>query len=199
KARDGCENYKQAGTGQNCVTDVLMQVHSVGTPMAVMTRNHSFVLFARVCDVDTMQQCGVMMTGGWHDYGVLHCPYKKEHCPLDSDPAGLPDFDSVLKHQPPYRTSHTDVRYSGVVQFWSSFRPNTIVADLYPHQPNNMAGIAWSTTDAWGYINPGDLHASPLVCEDGSCEFNHTRFQVFAVELYDLPAGPFTGWTNRWG
>lgn len=206
QAEDGCEHYKQTGkTDANCVTDVLVQVHSIGTPMATITRNHSFVLFARICDLETQTQCGVVMTGGWHDYGFLHCPYKGAHCPLETDPAEISEeeFMAVIRHQPPYRTNHPMLggppNAPEIVQFWSSFRPNPTVADLYPHQPNWMAGLAWSSHDAWGLMNPDDPHNSPLYCPDGSCHLNHSRFQIFAVELYDLPAGPFTGWTNRWG
>src|SRR5690606_24935309 len=69
QAAGGCEQLGSEQRGQlNCVTDVLVQVHSIGTPMAVATRVHSFVLFARVCD-PAGHPCGIVQTGGHHDYG----------------------------------------------------------------------------------------------------------------------------------
>lgn len=207
QAAGGCEQLGSEQRGQlNCVTDVLVQVHSIGTPMAVATRVHSFVLFARVCD-PAGQPCGIVQTGGHHDYGILHCPYKEAHCPLESDPEGLPPFE-MLKHQPPYRTNHIEPRNNGIVQFWNSLRPNSIIMNcdegdtgvcLFPHEPNHLAGLAWSSHDAWGVVQREDVAGSPLVCPAGDCDFNHSRFQIFTVRLYELPAGPFTGWTNRWG
>lgn len=137
----------------NCVTDVLVGVHTDGTLAHLRKRFHSHYVFMRACDTATLTQCGIVATGGWVDYGILEVPYKQNHCPLPGfDPAVPPGYMFDL-NQPPYRTSMN--AYKGnlalltnpdylfwdkidliglsqnrppmAVQFWSGLRPNADV------------------------------------------------------------------------
>jgi hypothetical protein len=105
-------------------------------------------------------------------------------------------------NQPPYRTSTVDWRENQVVQFWSGLRPNPIVSDLYPEQPNATVGVAWATLNAWGIIDPAhcdDPTYDVFGVTEGYTGLNNSQFQIFSIYLYDHPPAPFVGWTNRWG
>lgn len=201
----GCELFNNGGNlpteSLNCVTDVLMELHTDGTQAHLRKRFHSHYLFMRVCD-QTLTQCGIVATGGWVDYGILHTPYKTTHCPLpDYDPEVPAGYEFDL-NQPPYRTSFVEYRGERVVQFWSGLRPNQIIADLYPENPNHTVGVAWSTLDAWGIIDPTDC-ADPSLDVYGESVgitgLNNSLFQIFSIFLYEHPPAPFVGWTDRWG
>lgn len=205
-ARDGCELFNNGGhlptETINCITDVLIQIHTDGTQAHLRKRFHSHYVFMRVCDQATLTQCGIVATGGWVDYGILETPYKQAHCPLpDFDPA-VPEGYVFDLNQPPYRTSQVVWKGNKVVQFWSGLRPNAIVADLYPDSPNYTVGVAWSTLDAWGIIDPAhcaDPAYDVLGSTQGISGLNNSLFQIWSVQLYEHPPAPFVGWTNRWG
>jgi hypothetical protein len=200
EAENGCEQFNITGN-PNCVTHILVQLHSMGTPLAVRTRIHSQYAFIRICTPDGLQ-CGIATTGGHADYGILHAPYKEFHCVLDSDPPGFGALSNVL-HQPPYKSNSVEYTPSRAIsQFWNSLGPNAITLSLFPPEPNWVLGLAWSSPDAWGALDPadcGNLDAATIPCPDGSCEYNHSKFHIFSVRIQHLPTAPFTGWTNRWG
>lgn len=236
----GCELFNNGGQlptdTANCITDVLIELHSDGTQKHLRKRFHSHYVFMRVCD-QALTTCGIVSTGGWGDYGILETPYKQTWCPLPGiDP--LTPADGWDLNQPPYRTSMTAYRPANlaplfspenffwdqldprtlpmVVQFWSGLRPNFINSipydlkndQLYPaNMPNFTVGLAWSSLDAWGIVNPlscADPELDTFVSADGSSALNNSAFQVFSVMLYQLPEpAPLVGyktlWTNRWG
>ena len=198
EADTGCE---MQGLSGNCIRSYYLMVHSLGNLPAILTRIHSFGLAAEICAGDDGSgECGFIFTGGHHDYGMLHRGYKQAYCGLDDDP-GLP-LDLI--DQPPYRTGHQLDSFplrDENVQFWSSLI-NPITNEFYPHGPNHMAEIAWSSSDAWDYMvdDPAlcsDAVNAVQICPDGSCEFNHTLFQVFTIRLENLPTErPFSGFTD---
>jgi hypothetical protein len=206
-----CIQFSGIGTvfNDNCITHVLYIPHSIGTTMAMTTRFHSFRLAARVCNRD-LTQCGIVQTGGWSDFGVLHCPYKKTACPLSSDPQPLAQDNGVLPSkvtvdQPPYRAVppidlvSRGLKDGKITQFWSSLGPNPSVVAYYPDTYNLTFEGAWVGVDGWGGIDPKNTTAAHFICETGNCKLNHSTFQIFTIKLKDLPKGPFTGFTNRQG
>lgn len=205
QARGGCELFNNGGNlptdSINCITDVLIQLHTDGTQAHLRKRFHSHYVFMRVCE-HTLTQCGTVATGGWVDYGILHTPYKTTHCPLPGIDPEVPEGHVFNLDQPPYRTSTVEWRPNRVVQFWSGLRPNQIIASLYPDNPNNSVGVVWSTLDAWGIIDPANC-ADPALDVYGESQgltgLNNSLFQIFAVQLYEHPPAPFVGWTDRWG
>lgn len=208
ESRGGCEQGNSV-SNDNCVTHILLEVHSIGTTLAATTRYHSYRAAARVCD-KSLNNCGIVELGGWADFGVLHCPYKKEHCPLASDPQPLAADNGVLPDivtivQPPYRTSVPIADYgrnakSGLMtQFWSSLGPNPVIQSYYPVRYNNTFEMAWSFNDAWGGIDPSDVTKGQFVCEDGSCEWNHTSYQMWTLKIKDLPGGSFSTYLDKTG
>lgn len=194
KAEGGCELFNNGGKipvdELNCITDVLMQIHSDGTQAHLRKRFHSHYVFMRVCDQETLSKCRVYGTGGTVDYGILETPYKEAWCPLPDDPVAYTQDNPPDLNQPPYRTSAIEVRgypwwndeaylfldqvnlepISVPSQFWSGLRPNTIVAndyklnDLpYPNNvPNASVGVAWASLDPWGIINPAACGSAEL-------------------------------------
>lgn len=102
-----------------------------------------------------------------------------------------------------------------VVQFWSGLMPNKAVEEVfdlnngktYPqNMPNQTVGVAWSSLDAWGIVDPincVDPELDTMYDENGNSSLNNTAFQIFTVALYDHPKAPTSGyglwWTNRWG
>ncbi len=202
----GCELFNNGGhlptDSLNCVTDVLMEIHTDGTQAHLRKRFHSHYLFMRVCDQATLTQCGIVATGGWVDYGILHTPYKNAHCPLAGVDPEVPEGYSFNLGQPPYRASQVAWKGNKVVQIWSGLRPNTVVADLYPEQPNHTIGVVWSTLDAWGIIDAEHCADSAFDVSgttQGIPGLNNSLFQIWEIYLYDHPPAPFTGWTDRWG
>lgn len=205
ETQPGCELFNNGGNlptdTLNCVTDVLIELHTDGTQAHLRKRFHSHYVFMRVCD-QTLTQCGIVATGGWVDYGILHTPYKKVQCPLPGIDPEVPEGYVFNLDQPPYRTSFVEYRGDRVVQFWSGLHPNQVVADIYPEDPNATVGVAWSTIDAWGYINPehcDDPAYDVFGVTEGRTELNNSLFQIFTIFLYDHPPAPFVGWTDRWG
>lgn len=216
EAKDGCEKTKNANPSTNpyenynCITHALYIVHSMGTVLEMNSRYHSFRAIFRVCNTNNPSECGFVQTGGWSDYGTLHCPYKKEHCPLIVDPAPLASDngklpDLVAINQPPYRamdslTSVQRALKSGILgQFWNSLGPNQIVNEYYPNKYNVIFGSAWGSPDGWSSVDKVNPTVEHFVCMDGSCKYNHSAFQIFTLRLSKLPKGPFSSFTDRQG
>ncbi|MCB8980040.1 MAG: hypothetical protein H6657_21730 [Ardenticatenaceae bacterium] len=173
--------------GDNCIKYALIQLHAIGSTMGTKTRFHSFRVIALICD-SAGNNCGTMQTGGWGDFGSLHCGYKTEHCPLETDPP-VPDENFGL---PPYRTSMrldtlSHVLYSGKnVQYWSSgILP--IQLPYFPDPHNQIFQYDWQTYDAWDVIDPLDLEAVHFVCADQpDCRFNHSTMRMYMM-VFDMP------------
>ena len=223
EAAGGCENviseeYPEA----NCVRRVLYQLHSIGTHAEMTTRFHSFRMIAEVCTADG-SRCGTIETGGIHDYGTLHCTYKKGHCELPFDPPG-PLPVEISMNQPPYRAFQSladsvdfpperDLRDGIVSQYWNS-QSNPVSYPYYPHEPNFIVGTAWSFIDAAQLLYKSDPTHSYSVCGEGlgisddECEFNHSSPALFAISL-SVPAElilqaeggaiNYDGFTDRYG
>lgn len=205
EAKDGCELGRHQDTAKGCVRKVLYQLHSIGTNSEVTTRFHSFRFVAEVCNLD-QTNCGFVQGGGQSDYGVTHCPYKKEACPKASDVLPLPGDNGVLPDtvaitQPPYVAAGLlsdllRIQSSGRnTQFWNGFTPNKIVAQYYPHAPNTLFSAAWSSVDGWTLIQPGDDYKEHYICEDSLCKFNHSEFRLYAVKI-TLPKSAQAGGTT---
>lgn len=213
EAKDGCEQFSNI-TGfydkYNCITHALYVVHSMGTVMEMNARYHSFRAVFRICDKATKTQCGFVQTGGWSDYGVLDCPYKKAQCPLPVDPVPLSTDngklpDNVAFNQPPYRAMDPVADLdrslkSGIMQqIWSSIGPNPSIAAYYPDPFNRFFGSVWASSDGWGPIDPAMPSMDNFICKDGSCKYNHSQFQIFTLRLTNVPKGPFAGFTDKKG
>lgn len=174
------------------IKHALVKVHTTGDMHHLRKRFHSHYGFFVVEDRNTGAQ-GVVATGGWADYGIMHAPYKTKHCPLPSDPPGFTNLN-----QPPYRSTQTAYRKPGeLVHFWSGLRPNVSVAKFFPDDPQYLFGLAWNTLDATEY--PGVICADEMYDKPAVLEGSR-QFQLFTLALHNLPAArPFTGWTDRHG
>lgn len=204
---DGCALFNNGGEldilSFGCVTDFAIRIHDAGTNIHMVSRFHSVSYIIRGCDQVNGQpgdQCGILAGGGLTDYGILETPYKTAHCPLANDPPGFHSLD-----QPPYRAAQTQDR-GDLVQFWSGLHPNAVNAVYYPHDPNALVGLAWSTTDAFQVWDPATgcgletLEAAKAAAEDmPRTSYNHSNFSVFTVMVYGIPASPFQGYTDQWG
>ncbi len=177
---DGCQ---QANDFENCVMDSLIQIHAVGSQQGVTTRFHSFWSISRICTPD-QQQCGTIETGGWSDFGFLHCPYKTAHCPLSSDPTITAGVNPI--GQPPYLATvplyQLERALSGgtIEQLWNS-GSNPISRHIFPEQYNQLFEYDFSSIDAWGGVDPEDLTRLHLVCPEGDCSFNHSTLRVYEI------------------
>lgn len=187
-AENGCEQFGTV-TG-NCITHILYQVHTMGTPMAIRTRFHSYRYAARVCKPGT-NDCGIITGGGHADYGTLHCPYKKGSCPLPSDPVNpagglLPE--KVAMDQPPYRATpeltnkQRNLRSEVLVQFWNNLQGKNNY-EYYTDHPNEIVGTAWGFTDSWGWVDQSDVMTDHFQCIDGSCGYNHSRAHLWTFRI----------------
>lgn len=182
---------KQLGGDGNCIKRGLIQLHAVGSQIAMVTRYHSFRFVGQVCD--TSDNCGMVQTGGISDWGILHCPYKSEHCPLGSDPANVV-FGEMVGH-PPYRAapplSSMDklLGQGKIIHQWNS-GSQPIVNQWYPQSDkyNELLEFDFTTIDAWGAVNPDGPNTIPLVCADGSCHLNHSTLRIYEV-VVRMPDG----------
>jgi hypothetical protein len=78
----GLDCYSAYSDG--CLTDFRVQYHAIMAAPGAVTRFHSFWLEARGCRESNPDQCGIIRTGGWADYGRLEIDGK--HIPLPGDP-----------------------------------------------------------------------------------------------------------------
>lgn len=215
---EDCEQYAPASDPGmwdewDCPTDLLIRVHDTGTADHFIKRFHSETFIIKGCEklpsgLPDFSKCGVIATGDHHDYGEMHTPYKKVHCPVyDVDPPGFFELD-----QPPYR-AHTTLDplkppTNLVVQFWSGQAPNPINNPnglYYPHGPNALVGFGWSSSDAWQIWDPAIcgrnyLEMAALAMNLPVVEGNeHKTFQIFNLNIQAHPPGPFVGWTDQNG
>ncbi len=191
--------------GDNCLKYALVQLHLVGSTMGAQTRFHSFRAIAMICDPDG-NHCGTAQTGGWADFGVLHCPYKQQYCPLESDPPIPADRFEM----PPYRASMHIADLPRVLtngkneQIWNS---GILPAQLphYPDPHNQIFQYDWHTADAWDVLDPDDLSIVHFICAgEPDCRFNHSTMRMYEMIFRvpeDLDSGPvsFNGYTNLQG
>ena len=174
----------QRNVGEDhCVMAARIQYHALGGAHEATVRFHSFWAEAYVCD--TAGRCGIVRTGGHSDFGILHCPYKTAHCPLESDPAGEVDLN-----QPPYR-AFTPIElvltHNHVPNQWNSGTSSAVVRQQFDTY-NKLFEYDWTSHDDWGGINvanPGeashDLNMIHLICPDYQCPYNHSTARFYEI------------------
>ncbi|MBK8901491.1 MAG: hypothetical protein IPM53_09935 [Anaerolineaceae bacterium] len=189
----------------NCIKYALIQLHAVGSIIGTKTRFHSFRAVAMLCD-SAGNNCGLAQTGGWSDFGIMHCDYKTMHCPLETDPPVPADNFGL----PPYRTSVrlenlNHISASGKnVSYWNSgILP--IQLPYFPDAHNQIFQYDWQTYDAWDVANPGDLETINFICADQpGCRFNHSTMRMYEM-IFKVPEGlgdgriTFNGFTDLKG
>jgi hypothetical protein len=198
-----CPQLKPKGDDDLCVNAYLLQVHALGTNAHGLVPVHSYKAAMLVCDTATIDpaSCGVVLTGGWHDYGLFHAPYKQYSCPAESGLDVPPDRVFIT----PYVALATEHLSSGQNRiFWNS----TIAPVMYQYFqeqkgyiPNQGLNIVWSEVDAWDQVEGNSpACADPTQHMDSpDPAHNGTGFQVFSLR-FDLPTErPFVGYTDRHG
>lgn len=198
--------------GATCVKAYFLQVHAMGTNAHGRKDVHSIKGAFLVCDDN---QCGYIVTGGWHDYIWLHAPYKRYFCEQPGDPVIAPRYQLS---QVPYTALTTRLGFEGTDNeqnriFWSSLGPNAVTADVVEanrgYIPNRGLQVVWSEVDAWDTAvgdsplcndSGADTRLCPDDVNDAGCRWNGTEFQVFTIRFNNLPtARPFDGYTDRHG
>lgn len=164
---DDCVILKNIPGVDGCVVGGRIQFHVVGGAKGLGVRFHSFYAQFKIRNDDG--SFGYVGTGGWSDFGILHCTYKQAHCALDSDP------DSFNLTQPPYRAGRVGVG-DGVSQWNNGCHNSTQV----PCDYNQIASYDWVTFDDWGGVNPDDL-AELLFSDDPERNHSTLRFYEFIV------------------
>jgi len=164
---EDCVILKNIPGVDGCVVGGRIQLHVVGGAKGLGVRFHSFYAQFRIRNDDG--SFGYVGTGGWSDFGVLHCTYKQAHCPLDSDP------NSFNLNQPPYRAGRVGVG-DGVSQ-WNSGCHNS---NQQPCDHNQVASYDWVTFDDWGGVNRDDL-TELLFSDDPERNHSTLRFYEFIV------------------
>ena len=192
----------------NCVLASLIELHALGSQLEITTRFHSFRAIALISEGPN-DEPGTIELGGHSDFGILHCPYKREHCPLPSDPPGS-NFDGMRFH-PPYRASEVsggvkpELADGMIKHSWNSgWQP--VVREFYPEAYNLLFEYDFQTADAWGALNPDNPTEVHLVCPEGNCPFNNSTLRVYeiVIRVPEELAGPdgrvnFTGFTDVQG
>lgn len=196
----GCPQFK-GQTGDLCVTDFVLQVHALGTNAHALIPIHSWKGVFRVCD-KTMTQCGTVVAGGHHDYGVIHAPYKKAICDTPDD---VP-VPAQYQFNAPYTALATEQLNNGNNRiFWNSLGPPGVLRDAYlsarGHLPNRGMGLAFAELDAFDHApgySPGCADPATYV-DSAKPTDNGSLFQVYTLR-YELPEGrPFDGYVDSRG
>ena len=199
---------KRRDSADNCLRASLIQLHAIGSQLGMTTRFHSYRAIALISETAD-DEPGLIELGGHSDFGILHCPYKQEHCPLSSDPPGS-NFDLMWPH-PPYRASTSldrlarDMAGGKIPQAWNSgWQP--IVGQYYLTPYNLLFEYDFHSVDAWGAVNADDPMELHLVCPDGNCPFNHSTLRIneIVIRVPEELAGPdgrvnFSGFTDVQG
>lgn len=192
-AKPGGELFKLPKGTHHYVMHALIQIHATGTMHHFRKRFHSFQAFL-VTEHMTTKERGVVMTGGWTDYGICHAPYKAWHYKIPGvDPVGFTNINTS-----PYRATQTRYDMDGfLVHFWSGLKPQPVAAKYFPEKPQNILGLTWSTHDAKEY--PGITTVVDESQDKTAVLDGNRKFQLFTVMLQNLPVAPFNGFTNRYG
>ena len=214
-----CEQFKQAGMGNTCINAYFLQVHAAGTNAHGRTDVHSWKGVFLVCQTAAISEstCGVVLTGGHHDYLFTHAPYKKFFC---AESNGAPDPEISLAHQfnTPYvalAVEPIDIREGAAANriYWNGQGPGAVLVDETLAQrgyvPNRGMQIAWNERDAWdravGY-GPAcadasqDVRVCPDDSTDATCSDNGNAYQIVAIRWPNMPEQrPFVGFTDRHG
>lgn len=198
----GCPKYKPTD-GDLCTNAYLLQVHALGTQAHALVAVHSWKAAVLVCETAEIDEdtCGVVLTGGWHDYGQLHAPYKKYSC-KGPDSLAVPVNREFNAPYTALGTEHLSSGYNRIL--WNSHE--TVVMNQYflaqrGYVPNQGMTIVWAEMDAWDMV-PGSTPdcANPTTYTDSSRPSdNGTLYQVYDMR-YVLPTErPFSGYTDRHG
>ena len=211
----GCEQYKLAVLGRPCINAYLLQVHAGGSMAHGRTDVHSYKAALLVCETAAIDEatCGVVITGGHHDYLLTHAPYKKHFC---AESNGMPDPDIPEKYE--FQVPYVALPVVGGAQgnariYWNGQGPNAVLhAETLAQRgylPNRGLQIAWNELDPWQYsagFSPAcadasqDTRVCPDESTDATCSQNGNEYQTIAIRWNDMPsARPFTGFTDRWG
>jgi hypothetical protein len=199
---------KRLDSADNCLRASLIQLHALGSQLEITTRFHSFRAIALISEGPN-DEPGIIELGGHSDFGILHCPYKREHCSLPTDPPNS-SFDSMRFH-PPYRASEVsggakpELADGMIGHSWNSgWQP--VVRDFYPEAYNLLFEYDFQTADAWGALNPDNPTEVHLVCPEGNCQFNNSTLRVYniTVRIPEELAGPdgrvnYIGFTDLQG
>lgn len=195
-------------SGENGTDGFAVEFHAKGHGPEHLTRNHSAFIAAVVCNLSGGR--GVLLTGGWQDYGQRISPYQGlvlalSDQPQPSYPTGLPPYLSLgcnncgAKAGPPSST-------------WTSL-PTYITGG------NQLAQLLFRVRDPSQSIN-GATRTNPpqaftWVCGGAlfnpiGCKANNTTGTVHQVFGYIPPewdeldgvdddAVTYQGYTDRWG
>lgn len=183
--------------GANFIDSYLLMLHALSNGHEIRGRFHSH--YGVFVVSDGKGNSGMVATGGHGDYGILMHHYKEKVVKLPSDPPDWP-YGQKEQFKLPYRATLKPTPKMNV-QYWNSQGQGKV--KTYPHRPNNILQLAWSTLDAWDRLDdqfPENEDMDTSYCPDGSCEFNASLFQVNAIRLINLPTErPFIGFTDVHG
>lgn len=187
-----------------CITNATVRVHLPGDATHAKKRNHSIVVWARVCDVSPdgtpKEPCGTVGAMGIEDWGVKHMPYKTAFCYDDLTPrhwATNALYPLDLIGQPPY-VALQPARNGYAHQFVSTITFNPLVEDYYhtaafPEFPNHLIRATYNLMDAKEVFASCNGEILPT-------GYDASAYILHALALPNLPeARPFYGFTDANG
>jgi hypothetical protein len=191
----------QMGKQKNCIVNARIQFHGMANAHDATVRFHSFWMEFKACNKDNPTQCGITRTGGWVDFGMLNLPYKSLCVPLEGDPD--PAFNSSPTWDP-------DACNTGSAEYRAHPRYPSSIVDGSGNKNvlwlnHERFGLRWK--DAWGQIDPTDVHTEHFFCPDYQCTQNGSQFKLYFI-AFDVPDigdpdgdgyADYNGWTDRYG
>jgi hypothetical protein len=200
--------------GINGTDGFAVQFHGKGDAHEFEHRVHSDFIIVRVCDGTNS---GILVTGGWQDYGQHESPYQGVILNLPDQP--VPAFPSALS---PYNTLHCfndDGLSTDCGTKASTTSPTTWVsrpqAALFG---NVLTQLLWRSRDTYQIVNGSTRLTMPTyryVCGNTiynpiGCKANSTTGTIHQIwgeipaewDMLDgVPDGlvTYSGYTDRWG
>lgn len=197
--------------GDLCVKAFRTQLHGDMGVLGASVRFHSYWFETLACEIGT-DNCGVLKTGGWLDYGCNYDAYF-------GDPRSLPDQDppacAEFVNKNPYRVFNTlDAKDLVLAQYESGNWParegtnqgsaaGRIIwanGQLYTdYAEPTMVHLVFSFLDNWAVADVGTLDNWEYICPDFQCPFNGSFGEITNYNTPKQPGGSDFYWTDRRG
>jgi len=188
----------QAAKTPGCITDARVQYHAIFAAPGAITRFHSYWYEARACLKNRPDDCGIVRSGGWIDYGYLIA----ENNNGEDVVVQLPDMPGNIRPPIGPKRGHSLVHAGPDTTHkassnWYGFNRNSTM----------FSKIALSSKDVWQNIHVDDPTVIDLYCPDFHCQYNGStmelhQFSFFGQHKLDEDGDGyinFNGYTDRYG
>lgn len=193
------------------IKDFRWQVHATSAPFTApdgtlhggyLSRFHSYSLEAQVCNSN--EQCGIVRTGGWIDFGNLEIDNIDDCVYLPTDPSQQEACGNLGRRRIHFYFPGQNPPNNSTF-FW--YGRAGILGDSTSIPALNPVQVAIATGDGSVNVVPNDLYNLHFFCPQWDCKLNNSTIQAHVVgfgvpNAFD-PDGDgiayFNGFNDRYG